>query len=69
MDGVESLSVLRRVRPDVPIIIVSEETTDQVSRQIALEGAFYHFHKPLYSEDFLKVVDAIARKESNSQTE
>jgi hypothetical protein len=44
---------------------VSQETTEQVSRQIALEGAFFHFHKPLYDEDFLNVVDVIAKKESD----
>ena len=68
LDGVESLSILRRVRPGLPIVIVSGETTDQVSRQIALEGAFYHFHKPLYDADFLNVVDVIARKAADPST-
>lgn len=67
MDGVESLSVLRRVRPNIPVVVVSEDVSEQVSRQIASEGAFYHFHKPLYEADFLKVVGAIAGQETETE--
>jgi len=62
MDGVESLPILRRLRPKVPIVMVSEELPPQRSQQIAREGAFYHFHKPLYDYDFLQVVEAIAKR-------
>lgn len=67
MDGVESLSVLRRIRPKIPVVMVSGDVSTQVSQQIAREGVFYHFNKPIYEQDFLEVVDAVAKRELHEE--
>ena len=61
LNGVEALSILRRIHPKVPVVMVSEKVSPQVESQIAREGAFYHFHKPLYAEDFFKVIQAVEK--------
>ena len=67
IDGAESLAVLRRIRPKVPVVMVSEELPPHLSLQVAREGVFYHFHKPLYDRDFLEVVDAVAKQERSRE--
>ncbi|MDA0746396.1 MAG: response regulator [bacterium] len=66
MDGVEVLPVLRRVRPTVPIVLITGEVTVAIDRKIAREGVFYHFRKPLYDEDFVKVAAAAMVQASDS---
>ena len=58
MDGVESLAILKQVRPKVPIIMISSDTSDELSRRIAEAGVFYHFVKPVDAPDLIQVVKA-----------
>ena len=58
MDGVESLPILKQVRPKVPIVMISSDTSTDVSRQIAEAGVFYHFVKPVNATDLIQVVRA-----------
>ncbi len=66
MDGVEAMGVLRRIRPTVPIVLITGDVTVATDRKIAREGVFYHFRKPLYEEDFVKVAAAAMIQPSDS---
>ena len=58
MDGVESLPILKQIRPQVPIIMISSGLSWEASRGIAEAGVFYHFNKPIDPQDMLQVVTA-----------
>ena len=59
MDGAETLPILRQIRPKAPIIMLSSDTSEEVSRRIAEIGVFYHFVKPVDPSDMLQVVRAV----------
>lgn len=66
MDGVETLSILKQVRPKVPVIMLSSDASHEVSRQIAEIGVFYHFVKPLDAADLMQVIKAVGETRSNT---
>ena len=59
MGGVEALPILKQIRPKLPIIVLSFEVSQEVSRRIAEIGVLYHFVKPVNPSDMLQVVRAI----------
>ncbi len=58
MDGVETLSILKQVRPKVPVIMLSSDASTEMGRRIAEIGVLYHFVKPVRPSDMLEVVRA-----------
>lgn len=59
MDGVETLPILKKLRPKVPIVMLSADTSLDVSRRIAEVGVFYHFVKPVDPSDLMHVMRAV----------
>lgn len=59
MDGLETLSILKQVRPKVPIIMFSSDASPDVGRRIAEIGVLYHFVKPASPSDVLQVVRSV----------
>lgn len=59
MDGLESLPILKHLRPKLPIIMLSADASTEVSRRIAEVGVFYHFVKPIDPSDMIHVMRAV----------
>lgn len=59
MGGVETLPLLKQIRPKLPIIMLSSGTSIEVGRRIAEVGVFYHFVKPVDLSDLMHVVRAV----------
>ncbi len=68
MDGLETLSILKQVRPKVPVIMLSSDASPEVGRQIAEIGVFYHFVKPANPSDVLQVVRAVEETPNDRAT-
>ena len=65
MDGLETLSILKQVRPKVPVVMLSSDASPEVGRQIAEIGVFYHFVKPVNPSDMLQVIRAVEEAPSD----
>lgn len=47
----ELLPILKKCKPDVKVIVASEETSLPAARRLRREGIFYHLVKPVSAED------------------
>lgn len=46
LDGIEALQILRRARPELPVIVLTGALRERESRQLAGEGVAGHLRKP-----------------------
>ena len=56
MDGFETISLLKRINPSLPIIVITGNTSLDVERKTRDKGIFYYFTKPFDMEEMKKVV-------------
>ena len=62
MSGLEVLSAIKRVRPKVPVMVITGNATDKLIHEAGLLGACRVMYKPLMLEDFLaEVTSALDR--------
>ena len=55
-DGVKILSAVRKLNADLPVVVVTADIQESVSRQCMELGAFAVIHKPPKEEELLNVV-------------
>ncbi|TFH16331.1 MAG: response regulator [Lentisphaerales bacterium] len=65
MDGVELLTELKKVKPEMPVIVVSAYGSDATAAQCAELGAFEYIKKPF---DVGKVLNAVGRALASSRS-
>lgn len=56
IDGLETLQELRRLDPQLPVIVVTGFTSTDTERQCREAGAFECLHKPVDLDDLLRIV-------------
>lgn len=56
--GTEVLEEIRRLRPDVPVIMMSGHADEALVRETLLRGAFAYIPKPFNVEQLIRVVGA-----------
>lgn len=62
MSGLEVLSAIKKVRPKVPVMVITGNATDKLIHEAGLLGACRVMYKPLMLEDFLaEVMSALDR--------
>lgn len=72
-DGVENatldlISIIRKTRPRLPIVVIAEDNSLEMLRTLAQLGIFYCIIKPFQSSEIEKVLEAITRiKTKDSQ--
>ncbi|MFQ5707195.1 MAG: response regulator [bacterium] len=47
MNGLEMLPIIRRVRPNLPIIVITNDNSFETGRSIATQGIWLHLLKPI----------------------
>ncbi|MBV1916440.1 MAG: sigma-54 dependent transcriptional regulator, partial [Sphingomonadaceae bacterium] len=70
-DGIESLGMIRRAQPDLPIVILSAQNTLDTAVRATDTGAFEYFPKPFDIEELVRTVrQAVGtRTNTSKQTE
>jgi DNA-binding NtrC family response regulator len=56
--GTEGLEQLKRLRPEVPIIMVSANSDDDLAREMLKRGAFDYVMKPFDREQLARALEA-----------
>lgn len=63
MSGLDVLSGIKKIRPRVPVVVVTGNATDKLIHQAGLLGACRVMYKPLALEDFItEVTSALSRR-------
>jgi two-component system chemotaxis response regulator CheY len=63
MSGVEAVGKIKRIRPHLPIIVVTGNATERLIKQAGLEGASSLMYKPVMMENFVDEVIATFEKQ------
>ena len=56
LSGIEALQILRRARPDLPVVVVTGALREREERQLAREGVAGHIRKPIDVADLEEAV-------------
>ncbi|WP_437538566.1 response regulator [Sorangium sp. So ce726] len=61
MGGDETLAALKRIHPNVPVIVVTAYASDEAATRCSKEGALWIVRKPVELDDLLRLVKAAVR--------
>ena len=61
--GQETISVVKRIRPHLPIIVITGDESSEMEREIRAQGVFYYFVKPFNMKKMKEVIKAALRKD------
>lgn len=54
--GVKTVEILRKIRPRLPVVVLSGDTSLEAGRQVLQHGVFYYLLKPLDLEELDQIV-------------
>ena len=60
--GIEALQLMKEVKPDIPIVMLSSSGTPQKLMQTLKMGALDFIQKPYMRDQIVKVIDAVKRE-------
>ncbi len=62
MSGLDVLTQIKRIRPRVPVMVITGNATEKLVNEAGMLGAFRVMYKPLMLEDFIaEVTSALTR--------
>ena len=59
--NLELISIIRAIRPRLPIIVLSEDISIHIRKKLAQIGVFYHALKPLHISELEQIVAGIEK--------
>ena len=65
MDGFETISLIERINPHLPIIVITGNSCLDVERKARAEGIFYFFTKPFDINQMKRVVKSAIKVHQN----
>lgn len=60
--GQETISVVKKIRSHLPIIVITGDESSEMERKIRAQGVFYYFVKPFNMKKMKEVIKAALRK-------
>lgn len=66
LDGISLLRQVKKIRPNISIIIISGHGSDETRKEAMQAGAFAFLHKPFRFKDIQELMKKIARFDSVS---
>lgn len=66
LDGLKMVKILRKIRPKIPVIVISNDPCKELGGKILHEGVVYYAVKPLSSESIRGALHSIVYKNKNS---
>ncbi len=62
LDGTQALQILRRARPGLPVVVLSDDLSERDGRLLANEHVVHHFRKPVDFQDLSALVRGMSQK-------
>jgi len=62
MSGVDAVSKIKKIRPHLPVIVITGNATEKLVRQAGIQGASSLLYKPVMMENFVDEVVATFEK-------
>ncbi|AMK12635.1 response regulator [Pseudodesulfovibrio indicus] len=69
MDGIEVLQIMKKMVPDLPVIMLTGHGSEQAAREGVKSGAFDYLLKPCALDDLLDKIGEAAAGTASSQNE
>ncbi|MFQ6092858.1 MAG: response regulator [bacterium] len=66
MTGLETIPIIRRTRPKIPLIVLSDDDSVETGSKVAQEGVFYYALKPLNAAELEQVAKAALKSSTKS---
>jgi len=67
ISGQETIPIIKRVHPDLPIIVITGDDSSEMEKKIRSEGVFHYFTKPFPMEKMKELIRAALRKEKQKK--
>jgi len=67
--GAKTVEILRKMRPRLPVIVISGDPSVEAGRQILQHGVFYYFLKPLDLDELDQIVRIALASTNRLKTE
>ncbi len=61
-DGFETVEILRKIRPRLPLVALSPDPSLEIGRRIWQQGIYYYLLEPLNAAELKDVVESALRK-------
>lgn len=59
--NIELISIIRAIRPRLPIVVLSDDSSIQTRKKLAQTGVFFHALKPVRVSEFEQIAEAIEK--------
>ena len=56
MSGIDAVTRIKKIKPHLPVIVITGNATDRLVKQVGLEGASSLLYKPVMMENFFDEV-------------
>lgn len=67
MDGLTVLKEVKRINPEIDVVIISAYGTTERSEEAVKAGAFYYITKPVELDELLILLDSISKRRARIQ--
>jgi len=65
----KTIQILKKCRPKVPVIVVSDDYSVATGSRIMEHGVFYYMYKPLDMDRFGEIVESALKKRARDEAE
>ena len=65
----KTIQILKKCRPRVPVIVISDDYSVATGSRIIEQGVFYYTYKPIDLESFREIVDSALKKRAREEAQ
>ncbi len=65
----KTIQIMKKCRPKVPVIVLSDDYTVATGSRIMEQGVFYYIYKPLDMDRFREIVESALKKRAREKAE
>lgn len=62
ISGLETIPMIKKIRPNLPIIVITGNRSGEMEKKVRAEGILYYFVKPFDIKEMKEVVKAATRR-------
>ncbi len=63
----KTIQIMKKCRPRVPVIVISDDYTVATGSSIMEQGIFYYMYKPVDFDNFKEIIDSALKKRAREE--